>query len=81
MQFVDDLRTHNKLPTGDLSQAIFETFPRGEDRLVARTIIGVMIGMLPTVIINLLFILGAWRRKPGQDFRGTAGETETPWRE
>lgn len=68
MQFVDELRTHNKLPTGILSQAIFEAFPRGEDDLVAQTIIGVMIGMLPTVIINLLFTLEAWRENQGKVF-------------
>ena len=68
VQFVDDLRTHNRVPAGVLSRAIFEAFPRGEDDLVARTIIGVMIGMLPTVIINLSFVFGAWRGNGGKIF-------------
>jgi hypothetical protein len=66
---VAELRASQKLPTGVLSRAVFEAFPTGEDDLIARTIIGVMMGMLPTVYFNLANTMGAWRASEGKIFK------------
>lgn len=59
--YVAGLRASQKLPEGVLSRAIFEAFPRGEDDLIARTIIGVMMGMLPTISYNLVTTITTWK--------------------
>jgi len=66
--FVAGLRASRKLPTGVLSRAVFEAFPSGEDDLIARTITGVMMGMIPTVYFNLANAVGAWRAGDGKTF-------------
>lgn len=47
------------VPPGSISQVIFEAFP-GDDHLAAQTIIGVMMGKLPTIDHNLRNIGAAW---------------------
>jgi hypothetical protein len=59
--YVAQMRASQKQPTGVVSRAIFEAFPSGEDDLIARTLIGVMMGMLPTVTGNLEFVMTTWR--------------------
>ncbi len=68
VRFVADLRAANRLPASPIARAIFDAFPNGEDDLIARTIIGVMMGMLPTVSLNLMNIMGAWRADGGKIF-------------
>jgi hypothetical protein len=60
-RYLAGLRASGRLPSGVLSRAVFDAFPSGEDDLIARTIVGVMIGMLPTVALNLVLTLAAWR--------------------
>jgi hypothetical protein len=59
-QYVQALRNAGRQPRGVLSRAIFDAFPT-DNHLVARTIIGVMMGMLPTVNYNLVNTVSAWR--------------------
>lgn len=61
LQYVAALRTANRLPTGVLSRAVFDAFPSGPDDLIARTIIGVMMGMLPTIDGNLTATVTTWQ--------------------
>jgi hypothetical protein len=61
MQFVADMRAADKQPTGVLSRVVFENFSLGEEDLIARTIIGVLMGMLPTIDGNLNRAVNAWR--------------------
>jgi hypothetical protein len=57
------LRTAGKQPQGTLSRAFFEAFPNPADTdLLARVIIGAMMGMLPTVNGNLNSTVKAWQR-------------------
>jgi hypothetical protein len=51
-------------PQGALSRAFFEIFPNspGDDDLLARVIIGAMMGMLPTVNGNLVATVKAWQK-------------------
>jgi hypothetical protein len=51
-------------PQGALSRAFFEIFPNspGDDDLLARVIIGAMMGMLPTVNGNLVATVKTWQR-------------------
>ncbi|MFM2067794.1 MAG: hypothetical protein RLZZ584_2703 [Pseudomonadota bacterium] len=51
------------LPVAPLTRAIFAAFPdRGDDDLVARTLVGTLMGMLPTVDGNLRATLNEWLR-------------------
>lgn len=59
--YVAQVRASQKQPAGVVSRAIFEAFPNGGDDLIARTLIGVMMGMLPTVTGNLEFVMTTWR--------------------
>ena len=68
-RFVADLRAANKQPSGTISRVIFDAFPNGEDDLIARTIIGVMMGMLPTVNLNLINTMDAWRADGDKIFK------------
>jgi hypothetical protein len=58
-RFVAAHRAAGTLPTANIARAIFETFPN-EDELVGRTIIGVMMGFLPTTYFNLVHAVSEW---------------------
>jgi hypothetical protein len=49
---------------GSITKALFEEFPNspGDDDLLARTIVGVMMGALPTINGNLVTIVRTWQR-------------------
>lgn len=68
LDYVKHLKTQSRAPVGPLSRAVFDAFPDSEDDLRARTIIGVMMGMLPTTYFNLSFVLEAWRSGGGARF-------------
>jgi hypothetical protein len=51
------------VPTAPLSKAMFEAFPdRSDDDLVARTLVGALMGFLPTADGNLRGTLNEWLR-------------------
>lgn len=58
--YVDTLKASQQVPAGGLSRATFDAFPQGEDDLIAQTIIGVMMGKLPTVDHNLINVVQSW---------------------
>jgi hypothetical protein len=62
-KFVAGHRASRSRPKGVLSRAAFRTFPpaSGHDDLLASTIIGVMVGMLPTVEGNLIAAVDTWQ--------------------
>ena len=62
-RYVADKRASGQLPTAPLTRALFEQFPDPKDNdLLARTIIGVMTGALPTINGNLVGVVKAWQR-------------------
>jgi hypothetical protein len=62
-KYVADKREAAELPTAPLTRALFEQFPDPNDNdLLARTIIGVMTGALPTINGNLVGVVKAWQR-------------------
>jgi hypothetical protein len=63
-KLVASQRATGKLPQGALSRAFFEIFPNSpdDDDLLARVIIGAMMGMLPTVNGNLTATVKAWQK-------------------
>jgi hypothetical protein len=62
-KYVADKRASGQLPTAQLARALFEQFPDPNDNdLLARTIIGVMTGALPTINGNLVGVVKAWQR-------------------
>lgn len=62
-KYVADKRASAQLPTAPLTRALFEQFPDPRDNdLLARTIIGVMTGALPTINGNLVTTVKAWQR-------------------
>ena len=62
-KYVVDKRASGQLPTAQLARALFEQFPDPNDNdLLARTIIGVMTGALPTINGNLVGVVKAWQR-------------------
>jgi hypothetical protein len=62
-KFLTSLRDAGKRPQGALSRAFSEVFPNPEDNdLLARVIIGAMMGMLPTVNGNLTGTVKGWQR-------------------
>jgi hypothetical protein len=62
-KFVAAHRDPANPPQGALAKAMFAAFPNPEQNdLLARTMIGVMVGLLPTVDGNLVTTLKAWRR-------------------
>ena len=65
--FIAGLRATNTPPSGSISRVIFAAFPNDDD-LIARTLIGVMMGMLPTASINLTNTMAAWRTNNGAAF-------------
>jgi hypothetical protein len=61
--YVADKRAAGELPSAPLTRALFEQFPDPKDNdLLARTIIGVMTGALPTINGNLVTTVKAWQR-------------------
>jgi len=61
--YVAAKRASGQLPTAPLTRALFEQFPDPKDNdLLARTIIGVMTGALPTINGNLVTTVKAWQR-------------------
>ena len=62
-KYVAEKRASGQLPTAQLTRALFEQFPDPNDNdLLARTIIGVMTGALPTINGNLVGVVKAWQR-------------------
>jgi hypothetical protein len=62
-KYVADKRASGQLPTAPLASALFEQFPDPKDNdLLARTIIGVMTGALPTINGNLVTTVKSWQR-------------------
>lgn len=47
-------------PSAPLARAVFDAFAPHEQELIARTLSGIMMGMLPTVFVNLTNVLAAW---------------------
>ena len=60
-KFVAAQRQSGNAPNGVLSRALFAAFTPAEDDLLTRTLIGVMIGLLPTVQGNLLAVMEGWQ--------------------
>lgn len=62
LEFVRARRASGKPLKGELSKALFAAFPEspGQDDLLARTLVGVMIGLLPTVQFNLINTMHKW---------------------
>ena len=61
--YVAAKRASGQLPSAPLTRALFEQFPGAKDNdLLARTIIGVMTGALPTINGNLVTTVKAWQR-------------------
>lgn len=56
---IKDYRNNAKVPKGRLSKVVFETFP-DDDEMIARTLLGIMMGMIPTTLINLSNCLKMW---------------------
>ena len=62
-KFVASMRRSEKSPVGSITKALFEEFPNPEDNdLLARTIVGVMMGALPTINGNLITIVKTWQK-------------------
>jgi cytochrome P450 len=54
-------RRRAKPPGSTISGALFREFPNpADDDFLARTIVGIMIGFLPTVQFNLLSVVSSW---------------------
>jgi hypothetical protein len=61
--YVAEKRAAGVIPVAPLTRALFEQFPDPRDNdLLARTIIGVMTGALPTINGNLVAAVKAWQR-------------------
>ena len=62
-KYVADKRSSGQLPTPPITRALFQhyTDPRDND-LLARTIVGVMMGALPTINGNLSAVVKTWQR-------------------
>jgi hypothetical protein len=62
-KFVASRRDPKNPPVGALTKAFFEMYPNSEDNdLLARTIVGVMMGALPTINGNLVTIVKTWMK-------------------
>ncbi len=61
--FVAAQRASDKPPRGSITRALFEEFPNSpqDDDTLARTIVGVMMGALPTINGNLTSVVNLWR--------------------
>jgi hypothetical protein len=62
-RYVADKRASGRLPTAPITRALFEQYtdPKDDD-LLARTIVGVMMGGLPTINGNLNAVVKTWQR-------------------
>jgi hypothetical protein len=70
-QFVARHRQAGTQPAGSISRALFAAFPSSEQNdLLARTIVGVMMGFLPTAQGNLTAVAKAWAGSTFQQLRG-----------
>ena len=59
--FVQDHRKAGTAPSAPIGAAIFAAFPaRAQDDLVARTLVGALMGLLPTVDGSLRAVLNEW---------------------
>ena len=78
-QFIAKHRAAKTIPEAALSRAIFEAFPDDDD-LIGRTIIGVMMGFLPTTYFNLFFAVKQWCDIPGmfKDLQNRLKENNEP---
>src|SRR5262249_13792881 len=62
-KYVADKRASGKLPSAPITRALFDEFPDAKDNdLLARIIVGVMMGALPTINGNLVGVIKAWQR-------------------
>ena len=61
-------RAAGKKPSGLLSRAVFDTFPDDDD-LAVRTLLGVMMGMIPTTLINMGNCLKTWSSNDHAGFK------------
>jgi len=62
-KYVAEKRAAGQVPVPALTRAFFEEFPDPKDNdLLARTIVGVMMGALPTINGNLITIVKTWQR-------------------
>jgi hypothetical protein len=62
-KFVVSRRDPKNPPVGALTKAFFDMYPNSEDNdLLARTIVGVMMGALPTINGNLVTIVKTWMK-------------------
>jgi hypothetical protein len=62
-KFVASRRDPKNPPVGALTKAFFEMYPNSADNdLLARTIVGVMMGALPTINGNLVTIVKTWMK-------------------
>lgn len=71
-KFVARHRQAGTTPGGPVSRAIFAAFPNSpaQDDLLARTLIGVMMGFLPTAQGNIAAVAKAWEGSTFQQLRG-----------
>ena len=62
-KYVAAKRAAGQVPSAPLARALFEAFPDPKDNdLLARTIVGVMTGALPTINGNLMGVVKSWQR-------------------
>jgi hypothetical protein len=62
-KYVADKRASGQLPTAPITRALFEQYTDPKDNdLLARTIVGVMMGALPTINGNLNAVVKTWQR-------------------
>lgn len=95
-KYVAAKRATGQLPPAPLARALFEAFPDPKDNdLLARTIVGVMTGALPTINGNLIGVVKSWQRsatlmalaaklnasKQGDDFAKAHEIVELPMRQ
>ncbi len=57
LEFVKDLRKAGKPPEAPLTRVLYQTIPPEQDDLFARTLVGVMMGLLPTTEGNMEQVL------------------------
>jgi cytochrome P450 len=64
LEFVAKRRAPANPPVGVLSKAIFAAFPKSpeQDDVLARTVVGVMMGFLPTTSGNLVAAVTGWQK-------------------
>jgi hypothetical protein len=68
---VKEVCASGELPKGPLSRAVFEAFP-DDDELIARSLLGIMMGMIPTTLINVGNCLKMWSGNDNAGFKELA---------